>query len=516
MEPDTAGRDDPDPLPEGAVSFGRRISMLADDHPDRTALVFVPRDGDERTVSWRELDERSTQFAHLLAERGVDERSLVVVGFPNCPEHYFAAYAAWKLGALVLPVRFNLPRRERDQILEVGNPAVVVADWDAVPFPLLTSADVRRSHEYALTRLPDRTPNPGKSIGSGGSTGRSKIIVEPGPWARVPGQVPQRSYAGFRTGQTQLVAGPLYHNSPFTWSHYGLFEDQTLILMEHFDAAQVVDLIERQRVNWAFLAPIMMRRIILLPDVRRRDLSSIEAIFQTAAPCPEWLKRAWIDLIGGEKLYEGFGSTEAIGSCSIRGDEWLAHPGSVGRPRDCEMKILDELGNEVPAGEVGEIFFRPLKRRPTYYYIGSSPAKSTPDGFASVGDLGWVDEDGYLHLADRRVDLIITGGANVYPAEVEAPLTEHPAVMDVVVIGVADEEWGRRVHAIVVPRDPSDPPPIRDLDTFCRERIAVYKVPKSYEFTPELPRDGAGKIRRAALVEERSRGVWPGLLRMTH
>jgi bile acid-coenzyme A ligase len=494
------------------ISFGRRISMLAAEHPDKTAIVFAPQGGQERVVSWRELDDRSTQIARLLAEHGVDESSTVVVGFPNWPEHFLADYAAWKLGALVVPVRFNIPLRERDQILEVANPTVVVSDWDDVPYPSLNSADLERSRTCSTEPLPDKVAHPGKSVGSGGSTGRPKIIVDPAPWARSLHNPRLQEVGGFRPGQVQLIAGPLYHNSPFSWSQYGLFYDQTLVLMERFDAAKAVDLIERYRANWMFLAPIMMRRIYLLPDIHERDLSSIEAIFHTAAPCPPWLKRAWIDLIGAEKIYESFGATEAIGSTTIRGDEWLEHPGSVGRPRDAEMKILDEEGNEVPQGEVGEIFFRPLKRDPTYYYIGSPPAKSTPDGFHSVGDMGWIDEDGYLFLADRRVDLIITGGANVYPAEVEGALTEHPEVADAAVVGVSDEEWGKRVHAIVQPRDLTSPPALEDLDAFCRDRIASYKLPKTYEFVDGLPRDGAGKLRRRSLAEDRASGDWPNMI----
>src|SRR5262249_18349048 len=149
-------------------------------------------------------------------------------------------------------------------------------------------------------------------------------------------------------------------------------------------------------------------------------------------------------------------------------------------------------------GEVGEIFFRLFDPEPTYYYIGSPPVKSTPDGFMSVGDMGWVDEEGYLFLADRRVDLIISGGANIYPAEVEAALTEHPAVRDVAVIGLPDDDWGKIVHAVIQPRDAANPPAIRALDAHCRERLAAYKVPKSYEFVAALPRDDTGKIRRSA------------------
>jgi bile acid-coenzyme A ligase len=497
------------------ISYGRRLSMLAAEHPDKPALIFSPVEGAERIVTWGELDRASNRAARLFADRGVDDRSLVVVGLPNGPEHYVATFAAWKLGALVLPLKATLPGRERDQILETGAPALVVADWEGIAFPLLTVADLRRADEYSNAPLPDVVPHPGKSIGSGGSTGRSKIIVDPKPLARVPLGPGEVGNAGLRNGQVQLIAGPLYHNSPFSWGHFGLFEDHTLVLMERFDAARALDLIERHRVNFAFLAPTMMKRMIEVPGVHARDLSSIEAIFQTAAPCPPWLKRAWIALIGGEKLHEGFGSTEAIGHTNIRGDEWLRHPGSVGRPpADCELRILDEDFREVPQGEVGEIFFRLRDPEPTYYYIGSPPVKTSPDGFKSVGDMGWVDEDSYLYLADRRVDLIISGGANVYPAEVEAALTEHPGVSDVAVIGLPDADMGKTVHAVVQPRDPANPPAVADLDVHCRKRLASYKVPRSYEFVDGLPRDDTGKIRRSAMAAERADGAWPGILRV--
>lgn len=176
------------------------------------------------------------------------------------------------------------------------------------------------------------------------------------------------------------------------------------------------------------------------------------------------------------------------------------------------MKILDEDGAELPQGTVGEIFFRPFQEDPTYFYIGSPPTKSTADGFHSVGDMGWIDEEGYLHLADRRVDLIITGGANVYPAEVEGAITEHPDVADAAVVGVPDDEWGQRVHAVVQPKALASPPEIEDLDAFCRERISSYKLPKTYEFLDSLPRDGAGKLRRRSLAEERSQADWPGMI----
>jgi bile acid-coenzyme A ligase len=255
-----------------------------------------------------------------------------------------------------------------------------------------------------------------------------------------------------------------------------------------------------------------MQRIAALPDLGARDFSSVEAVASTGAPCPPWLKRTWIGLVGARQVTEIFGATEFLGFTIIRGDEWLEHPGSVGLPFGTELRILDEAGCEVPPGEVGEIFMR---RQPpvaeTYRYLGAAPVTTTPDGFSSVGDLGWVDKLGYLFLADRRTDLIITGGANVYPAEVEAALTEHPDVADVVVIGVPDHEWGKRVHAVVQPRLGLIPPTPAALDRHCRERLVAYKAPKTYEFVTDFPRNDAGKIQRSALATARASGWTAGM-----
>jgi bile acid-coenzyme A ligase len=306
--------------------------------------------------------------------------------------------------------------------------------------------------------------------------------------------------------QMQLVAGPFYHNSPFCCAHYGLFEDHTVIVMERFDARRAADLIERYRVNFVFMAPTMMSRVARLTDADRRDFSSIEVLYHTAAPCPAWLKRRWIDLLGPTHVYEAFGAAEDAGVVTIRGDEWLDHPGSLGRGYNTKLVILDDDGLPVKTGEVGEIFMRYADSvTPNYYYIGAPPAKATADGCVSVGDMGWVDEDGYLYLADRRVDLIISGGENIYPAEVEAAISEHPAVWDVAVIGLADPEWGKRVHAVIQPINPSTAPDNDELREHCLARLARYKVPKSFEVVDQLPRDQSGKIRRLAMVQERAK-----------
>jgi bile acid-coenzyme A ligase len=485
------------------VSFGRRLTDLAAKHGDAaTAITLARQDGTEDQLSWAGLERWANRVARLFAKKGVDANTMVCIGLWNTLEHYAVAYAAWKLGACTLPLSPRMPDIEFEGITSLVARRLVVADRQGGHLGLADITALRHGSPFADTPLAEITAHPGKAIGSGGSTGRSKIIVDPKPWARIPGSRFQPG-VNFRTGQTQLVAGPLYHNSPFSWGHSGLFDEHHLIVLERFDAARAVEMIEKHRCQFMFLAPTMMQRIVRLPDITPEKLSSIETVYQTAAPCPPWLKRRWMELTAPEKLMEGFGATEAVGSCRIRGDEWLLHPGSVGRPSNAELKILDENLAELPQGEVGEIFCRPHTHpEPTYYYIGAPPAKTTPDGFISVGDMGWVDPEGYVYLSDRRVDLIIRGGANVYPAEVEAALSEHPDVADVAVIGIPHDELGKTVHAIVEPR-PGAAVDEQALRGWIRQRLTSYKMPESYEFMPALPRDQSGKIRRSQLARER-------------
>jgi bile acid-coenzyme A ligase len=489
------------------LSFGRRLADLARRRPQEIVLRYVEAGGAVRQYTRDQLDRLANRLARRLALIGVAPGDMVVIGLPNCPEHLAVAHAVWKLGACVLPIPARSPAEERKAMLDLAAPAAVVAHWSDVPgHPVVTPAELR-SGSAALDDGPlaDRVSCPGKAIGSGGSTGRPKLIVDPSPWAFRPGELVERYRGlGFRSGQRQLLAGPLYHNAPFLWAHFGLFERGTLVLMERFDAARAVELIERERIEWCLLVPTMMWRIALLPGLRERDLTSLEAVYHTAGPCPPWVKRAWIDLLGPERVVEAYGSTENVGAAFIRGDDWLRHPGSVGRPLGCDLRIQDAGGRTVPPGEVGEIWSRPHADGPTHLYRGSPPLPVTADGFRSVGDLGWLDAEGYLYLADRRVDLIVTGGANVYPLEVEAALGEHPAVADVAVIGLPDPEWGKRVHAVIQLHPAAAAPDPAQLAAHCRARLSPYKVPRSFEVVAALPRNEAGKLRREELVRERT------------
>jgi bile acid-coenzyme A ligase len=490
---------------DGIISYGKRLAQLADAHPGRDAVIFVAQDGSETRLTWLELERYTNRLARLLMQRGLRAGQMLVIGLPNSIEHIALAFAGWKAGALVLPLRAAMPEWERDRVLEVGSPALVAADWKNVAFPSISRETLASHHQFDDQLLPDCIPQPGRAIASGGSTGRPKIIVDPRSWGMRPGENYFGFSSGYRPGQVQLIAGPLYHNSPFGWMHTGIFDDQQIVIMERFDAAHVVDLIERYRVNFMFLSPTMMGRIARLDGITTRDFSSVEAIYHTSAPCPVWLKQLWIDLVGAEKIYEGYGCTEGIGAARIRGDEWLLHQGSVGRPHNTLLRILDKDHHPVPPYVTGDIYMRRPHDQPTYRYLGSDPLPTTADGYASVGDLGWLDADGFLFIADRRTDLVVTGGANVYPSEVEAVLSEHPAVADVVVIGIPHLDWGRSVHAIIEPTDWDMPPDVTELDLYIRARLSSYKIPKSYEFLKALPRNQMGKIRRSDLVAARER-----------
>lgn len=334
---------------------------------------------------------------------------------------------------------------------------------------------------------------------SGGSTGRPKLIVDHAE-ARFGDRLAGIcDVVGMPRGSVMLNPGPLYHNAPFLFTSLALLCGSRVVGMDRFDAEEALRLIEREKVEWVCLVPTMMHRIWSLPaDVRAQyDLSSLRRVLHLAAPCPSWLKRAWIGWLGADRIFEIYAGTEGP-STMITGEEWLRKPGSVGKVPHESITIVDEAGETCPPGAIGEIFFS-AETTDRFHYIGAEP-HTDRDGRMSLGDLGYLDEDGYLFLSDRRTDLIIRGGANIYPAEVEAALVEHPAVTDAVVLGLPCDEFGARVHAIVRLAVPA---PVSMIDEFVRARIARYKCPTSYEIVDIDLRDEAGKVRRPALRSER-------------
>jgi len=482
----------PEPLDD--PSFAARLVALAETQGAQPALTF-----DGRVISYAELDSMANQFGRHLSDLGVKNGDFVTVASPNGPEFMIAVAGCWKIGAIPQPVSSRLPGRELDAIVELASSAAVVgAAIDGCPSATLVEAEALDDGP-----LPDAVGPAWKAPTSGGSTGRPKLIVSGDPSLYSDSIRGLATTIGVAGGKTLVMPGPMYHNGPFIWAFATILEGGHVVLLPRFDAEATLAAIAEHRAEALYLVPTMMQRIWKLDDDIKfsYDLTSIERAFHLAEPCPPWLKEVWIEWIGPEALWELYGGTEGQSSTVLNGVEWLAHRGSVGRPQSGEMKICDEDGNDLPPGEIGEVWMRATGRdRPTYRYIGAEA--DTRDGWDCLGDIGSMDAEGYLYLADRRTDMILVGGANIYPAEVEAGINEHPAVRSCAVIGLPDEERGNRVHAII-DLDGADALDEGELASFLGERLVSYKVPRSFEFVSEPLRDDAGKVRRSALRAER-------------
>jgi bile acid-coenzyme A ligase len=476
--------------------LGTALRALADADPDRPALTH-----DERSLSRRELDLRTNRLARAYAALGVERDTFVTIGLPNGIEFFEAMVAAWKLGATPQPVSAKLPRVEREAIVDLAKPSLVVGVADVAAGFASVPPGFAPDPGLSDAPLPPAIASSFKAPTSGGSTGRPKLIVA-AQAAVLESIAPLADLLRMKHDGAQLLTGPLYHNGPLSCAICAMLTGSHIVIMGRFDAERTLALVAKHRVAWLYLVPTMMQRIWRLPpEVRTRyDLSSLLAVMHMAAPCPPWLKREWIDWLGPERILELYGGTEAQSFSVIRGDEWLAHPGSVGRPVLGEMRVLNAEGKEPPPGEVGEVWMRRGADAPaSYRYVGAK-AKVREGGWESLGDLGHMDADGYLYLADRETDMILVGGANVYPAEIEAALDEHPAVGSSCVTGLPHEDLGNVPHAIVQLLAPaSDSYFLAHLG----ERLAKYKLPRTIERVSEPLRSEAGKVRRSALRAER-------------
>ena len=462
------------------LSISRAITELARRDPDRPAVC-----DSVRALTRRQLDEQTNGLARTYAALGVRAGDLVTIALPNGVGFVEACVATWKLGATPQPVSAKLPPPELAAILELAAPRLVVTQELAPDVDSSPLADVVSAEWKAPT--------------SGGSTGRPKLIVATTPGVFDP-DVPAVPY--LHPAGVQLVPGPLYHNGPFIYAFRGLFCGHSLIVRERFDPLDWLTCVQAHRITWTMAVPTMLHRIWRLePEVRGAyDLSSLQVLLHLGAPCPVELKRAWIGWLGPDRIWELYAGTEANGITVIDGNAWLTHPGSVGRPAlGSAVRVLDDRGHDVPTGEVGEVYLMPVGGPgSTYRYVGAT-ARSV-DGWESLGDLGRLDADGYLYLADRTADCIVSGGANVYPAEVEAALESHPAVRSCAVIGLPDDDLGQRVHALVDATQPVGP---EALIAHVAARLARYKVPRTVELVDGPLRDDAGKLRRSQLRAER-------------
>ncbi|HEX4107912.1 MAG TPA: AMP-binding protein [Solirubrobacteraceae bacterium] len=480
-------------------TFAERIAEHAAADPDAPAVTCAGA-----SLTYAELaDGAGRVAAHLLAA-GARPGTTVVILLPNGPDFVRALLAAWWIGATPTPVSPKLPLHERTALVGLAEASAVVAEdvGDlAGAYEVLTVAQLAKPVDAVA---PSSTPSPQwKAIGSGGSTGRPKLIVaeqhavaEDVMGLGVLLRVPER--------RTMVVPGPLSHNAPFAALSVGLLRGNHVVLMARFDAAECLRLVAVHRAEWLYQVPTMMLRIWRLPAQERpaHDLSSLKVVFHMAAPCPRWLKQEWCDWLGPETILELYGGTELQAMTIVGGRDWLAHPGSVGPVVLGEMQVRDQDGNVLPPGETGEIWMRRGAQEPSPYHYRGAQARRARDSWESLGDMGHFDGDGFLYLADRASDMILVGGSNVYPAEVEAALDAHGAVRSSCVIGLPDEDLGNVPHAIVeLAEEVSD----EELLAWVRERVAGYKAPRSVERVDHPLRDDAGKVRRSQLRAERVR-----------
>ncbi len=476
------------------ISFIERLEALAAADPDAIAITC---DGDSITRS--ELIQQGYNLAVYLDEHGTRAGDMVTVAVPNSIDFFIAYVAAWRLGATPQPISARLPQREQDAIIELANPSALIGlDPQTYPGRTCVPFGFRAPHRDA-SHLPYVVSAAWKAPTSGGSTGRPKLIVSGDPAAlNTEAPVPLM----MDPGGCLVMPGPLYHNGPAVWSCQALLYGLHLVVLPRFDAAKTLEAVQQYRGSVLYMVPTMMKRIMRLPDEERLsyDMSSLRIVWHLAEPCPEWLKQSWIDWLGAERIYELYAGTEAQIATVISGPEWLLHRGSVGRVAPGTVMITDDDGIELPVGEMGEVWMRSPRATPTYTYVGAS-ARTRDGGWESLGDMGKLDADGYLYLGDRAADMILSGGANIYPAEIESAIQEHPCVKSCAVIGLPDDDKGNVVHAIVEASELEVTE--SELKEFLGERLVVYKIPRTFEFVTFALRDDAGKVRRSALRAER-------------
>ncbi|MDB5579271.1 MAG: hypothetical protein JWR80_4447 [Bradyrhizobium sp.] len=457
--------------------------------------------GSDLHVTWADLQARTNRVSRLFQDRGVQAGDLVTIALPTTMMAVEAILATIKVGATPNVISPRLPAPERRQIIELADPRLVVdaGGEQLTHHPVLSGwGDLSA---YPDADLPEVVSRYLKAPTSGGSTGRPKIILSGMP-AMIdddPDTFIRR--VGFPLGGTCLFPGPLYHNAAMFGLLAGLGLRCHVVLEERFDPELTLRLIEDQRVDLAFLVPTMMNRIWRLPRETREkyDLSSLRMVQHNGAACPPDLKRAWIEWLGADRIFENYTATEQSAMTMASGREWLERPGTVGKAVVGDVEIRNDEGKPCPPGQVGTVWMRRPQGAPRTFIYKGQDTPDPADRWETVGDLGSMDEDGYLFLSDRRADMIICGGANIYPAEVEHAVSEHPGVVECVVIGTPDYDMGELVHAIVFVEGGG--PTADELDKYVRERLAGYKCPRSYEFTTIALRDDAGKVRRSQLRE---------------
>jgi acyl-CoA synthetase (AMP-forming)/AMP-acid ligase II len=496
------------------------IAIHAESKPDQPALV----EG-SRVWSWADLLDRRNRLAHALLDLGLRRGEQAVIYATNSLENLLAGAAVRAVGAVAVMMNHRLVAEEVAYILDDADAACVFVGQAFLQTAEAVRGEARTVRHWVT--LDGEAPGWATSMGALLAAGRpdplpadlatglgASMIYTGGTTGRPKGAlrtaIDPRISLGFMEAlgmihpdHVHLVAGPLYHSAPAGFALYAQLLGATVVVMPRFDPAEALALVGRHRVTSSFMAPTLIKRIVDLPEAERRrhDLSSLRTLVVAGAPCPMRVKEEALRLFG-PVLYEFYGSTELGINTVLRPEEMLARPGSCGRAAPgVELAVLDDEGRPVPPGTPGELCVRRYAGAFDAYYKNPEATRETERGdWLTVGDVAWMDAAGFVHICDRKRDMIISGGVNIYPAEIEDALHRHPDVEDVAVFGVPDEEWGERVHAAVQPR-PGAALTAEAVVRFARRHLADYKVPREVSFHAQLPRDQAGKLLKRVLRE---------------
>jgi long-chain acyl-CoA synthetase len=492
---------------------------IAQQQPDLIAVV----DPDGRDIGYGEFAAAADRYGRGLQSLGLRTGDRLVVMLPNSIELVALYFAALECGLYIVPINWHLTGAEVAYIVEDCEAKAFVGHERFAHAATVAARGLPSDARFAVGTIdgfrplgeleqgggrPENRTQGAPMVYTSGTTGKPKGVKRPLTGAD-PDEVPVASSAFFGIfgitpfdDNVHICGSPLYHTAVLNFVGISLQLGHTVVLMERFDAEEMLRLIDRHRVTHSHMVPTQFNRLLALPeDVRAKyDVSSLRTMIHGAAPCPDEVKLAMLDW-WGPVVIEYYAATEG-GGASITATEWLEKRGSVGKAWPYSViKILDDDGNEVPAGQTGLVYMRMGQSSFDYHKSAEKTRESRVGDLFTVGDIGYLDEDGYLFLCDRKSDLIISGGVNIYPAEIEGELQMHPAVADVAVFGVPDEQWGEAIKAVIQPADgvvPSDEL-TEDIRAFAASRLAKYKLPKTVEYMDELPRDDNGKLYKRKL-----------------
>jgi len=490
-------------------------AAYADDKPNEIALV-----DENQSRTFATLHANANRLANALGALGLKAGDAVALLCGNRVEFVETFLATQRLGLRLTPVNWHLSGGEAAYIVENCEAKVLITEQrfvdpafrqlEALNHIVVIGASEAGTLDYGevLTSASERDPDEAEygnvMLYTSGTTGRPKGVYRKHPTIIEPQR--EGTLADYRDqGDVQILTGPAYHAAPLLFDlAWPLASGVPVHMLSKWDSETVLNLIETERVTHSHMVPIMFQRLLALPEARRAraDLSSLRRIFHGAAPCAPEVKRDMINWVG-PILSEYYAGSEGGAGFNISSEEWLAKPGSVGKLPDGDMcRLLDPDGNPVAIGEEGEIFHRMDSENPFEYFKAEEKMTAqTRNGFFSMGDIGRVDEDGYLFLTGRSAECIISGGVNIYPREIDEVIARHPAVADVCTIGIPSQDWGEDVCAVIQLKvEPNDGRDLKsEISTHAREFLAGFKVPKRIDFVDELPRLPSGKIPRATV-----------------